>query len=103
MTWDIRLGKGASAFSFPGGCTSLYIPVHSLPATPFRLALEFLQEEVMSRDLLSSGCPGPLSLRSMSLQGLTEQPFPRWAAELAGPRTLEKRAQCGNVRDMRVG
>ncbi|KAL2307020.1 hypothetical protein Nmel_004973 [Mimus melanotis] len=40
--------------------------------------------------------------RSMSLQGLTE-PFPHWAAELAGPRTLGKRAQCGNVSDVKAG
>lgn len=44
MTWDVKLGKGPSAFSFPGGCASLHVPVHSLPATPFRLALEFLHE-----------------------------------------------------------
>lgn len=58
-------------------CTSLF--------TPFRLPLEFLQEcPAGGADVqgLAQHCPGPLSLRSMSLQGLPEQPFPHWAAEL---------------------
>lgn len=40
--WPGTSDLGPSALSSPGSCTSLYIPAHSLPATPFRLALEFL-------------------------------------------------------------
>lgn len=78
MSWDIRLGKG-TAFSFPGGCSSLCIPVPSLPATGIA-GMSALQEEVMSRDL-------PCSPFSQT------EPF----AELG------KSPQCGNVRDVKVG
>lgn len=84
-------------------CTSLYIPFLPPPSGwHWNSFTSALQEELMSRALLSSGCPGPLSLRSVSLQGLTEQPFPHWAAELAGPRTLGQRAQCGNGKGMKL-